>query len=185
VKELIAFSKPRPGQINYGSSGIGTTVHLSAELFQFMTGVKWTHIPYKGGGPAIIELLTGHHVLYFGNVPSVIQHVRAGKLRPLAVSGSKRSSVVPDIPTIAESGIPGYEVTTWYGVSAPAKTPRAIVDKQNTEMVRALNSPDMREKLTGQGADAVANTPEQALAFIEQEIDKWGKVIKSAGIKGE
>jgi tripartite-type tricarboxylate transporter receptor subunit TctC len=185
VKELIAFSKPRPGQINYGSSGIGTTVHLSAELFQFMTGVKWTHIPYKGGGPAIVELLTGHHVLYFGNVPSVIQHVRAGKLRPIAVSGPKRSSVVPEIPTIAESGIPGYEVTTWYGVSAPARTPRAIVDKLNAEIVRALNSPDMREKLTGQGADPVANTPEQALAYIEKEIDKWGKVIKAAGIKAE
>ena len=125
VKELIAFSKKRPGEINYGSSGIGTTVHLSAELFQYMTGVKWVHIPYKGAGPAVIELLAGHHVLYFGNVPSVIQHARAGKLRAIAVTGAKRATAAPDMPTVAESGIPGFEVTTWYGVAAPAKTPRA------------------------------------------------------------
>jgi tripartite-type tricarboxylate transporter receptor subunit TctC len=185
VKELIAISKQRPGEINYGSSGVGTTVHLSAELFQYMTGVKWVHIPYKGGGPAIIDLLTGQHVLYFGNVPSVIQHVRAGKLRPLAVTGKKRSSAVPNIPTVDESGIPGFEVTTWYGVSAPAKTPRAIIDKLHSEMVRAINSADMREKLIGQGADPVGNTPEQYAAHVESEIVKWTRVIKAAGIKGD
>jgi tripartite-type tricarboxylate transporter receptor subunit TctC len=185
VKELIAFSKKHPGEINYGSSGVGTTVHLSAELFQYMAGVKWVHIPYKGGGPAIIELLAGHHVLYFGNVPSIIQHVRAGKLRPLAVTGAKRSVAVPDIPTVAESGIPGFQVTTWYGVSAPAKTPRAIVDKLNSEMVRALNSTDLRTRLTNDGADPVGNTPEQYTAFVENEIAKWAKVIKAAGIKSE
>ena len=185
VQELIAFSKKHPNDINYGSSGTGTTVHLSAELFQYMTGVKWVHIPYKGGGPAIIELLAGHHVLYFGNVPSVIQHVRAGKLRPLAVTGAKRSSAVPDIPTVAESGIPGFEVTTWYGVSAPAKTPRPIIDRLNSEMVRALNSPDLRDRLTNAGADPVGNTPEQYTAYVQSEIVKWAKVIKAAGIKGE
>ena len=185
VKELIAISKKRPGEINYGSSGTGTTVHLSAELFQYMTGVKWVHIPYKGGGPAIIELLAGHHVLYFGNVPSVIQHVRAGKLRPLAVTGAKRSIAVPEIPTVAESGVPGFLVTTWYGVSAPAKTPRPIIDKLNAEMVRALNLPDLRTRLANDGADPVGNTPEQYTAFVENEITKWAKVIKAAGIKGE
>src|SRR5262245_53271778 len=130
VKELIAFSKRHPpGTINYGSSGTGTTVHLSAELFQFMTGVKWLHIPYKGGGPAVIDLLAGQHVLYFGNVPTVITHARNGKLVALAVTGAKRTPAAPEIPTVAEAGVPGYEVTTFYGVSAPAKTPRPIIDR--------------------------------------------------------
>ena len=185
VKELIAFSKKHPGEINYGSSGTGTTVHLSAELFQYMTGVKWVHIPYKGGGPAVIELLAGHHVLYFGNVPSVIQHVRAGKLRSIAVTGLKRVPAMPNIPTVDESGIPGFEVTTWYGVSAPAKTPRPIIDKLNSEMVRALQSPDLRERMTNAGADPVGNTPEQYTVYVQNEITKWAKVIKAAGIKGE
>jgi tripartite-type tricarboxylate transporter receptor subunit TctC len=185
VKELIAFSKPRAGQINYGSSGVGTTVHLSAELFQYMTGVKWTHIPYKGAGPAVIELLAGHHVLYFGNVPSVINHARSGKLRSIAVTGSKRSTAAPDVPTVSESGVPGFLVTTWYGVSAPAKTPRPIIDKLHSEIVRALNSPDLKARLTNDGADPVGNTPEQYTAFVEAEIVKWTKVIKAAGLKAE
>ena len=185
VKELIAISKARPGDINYGSSGVGTTVHLSAELFQFMTGVKWVHIPYKGGGPAIVDLLGGHHVLYFGNIPSVIQHVRAGKLRALAVSSAKRSSAAPEIPTVAESGVPGFEVTTWYGVSAPAKTPRPIIDRLNSEINRALQSADLRSQLINSGADPAGNTPEQYTAFMQNEINKWAKVIKAAGIKGQ
>ncbi|OFZ87133.1 MAG: hypothetical protein A3F74_13675 [Betaproteobacteria bacterium RIFCSPLOWO2_12_FULL_62_58] len=185
VKELVAISKKNPGAINYGSSGIGTTVHLSAELFQFMTGVKWVHIPYRGGGPAVVELLAGQHWIYFGNVPTVIQHARAGKLRPLAVTGPKRTPAAPDIPTVAESGVPGYVVTTFYGVSAPAKTPRAIIDRLHTELVRALKSPDVRERLQGLGADPVGNTPEQYTAFMQNEIAKWDKVIKVAGIKGE
>src|SRR6185436_12664770 len=185
VKELIAISKKRPGQINYGSSGIGTTVHLSAELFQYMTGVKWVHIPYKGAGPAVIELLAGHFVLYFGNVPSVINHARSGKLRAIAVTGAKRSTAAPDIPTVSESGIPGFLVTTWYGVAAPARTPRPIIDRLNSEIVRALNSPDLKSRLTNDGADPVGNTPEQYTAFVENEIAKWAKVIKAAGLKGE
>src|ERR1700704_3079761 len=147
VKELIAISKKRPGEINYGSSGTGTTVHLSAELFQYMTGVKWVHIPYKGGGPAVIELLAGQTSIYFGNMPTVISQVRAGKLRPLAVTGAQRSAAAPEIPTVAESGVPGFQVTAWYGVSVPAKTPRAIVDKLNSEFVRALKAPDLRDRL--------------------------------------
>jgi len=186
VKELIAFSmKHPPGSINYGSSGTGTTVHLSAELFQFMTGVKWLHIPYKGGGPAVIDLLAGQHVIYFGNVPTVILHARAGKLRALATTGPKRTPVAPDIPTVAESGVPGYEVTTFYGVSAPAKTPRPIIDRLHGEIVRALNTAELRERLQSLGADPVGNTPEQYTAFMQNEIAKWGKVIKAAGIKGE
>lgn len=185
VKELIAFSKKRPGEINYGSSGIGTTVHLSAELFKFMTGVKWVHIAYKGGGPGLTGLLSGEVSLYFGNVPTLINPVRNGKLRALAVTGSKRTGAAPEIPTVAESGVPGYEVTSWYGLSAPAKTPRPIIDRINSEAVRALNSPDLRERLQGLGADPAGNTPEQYAAFIQAETDKWAKVIKAAGIKSE
>jgi tripartite-type tricarboxylate transporter receptor subunit TctC len=185
VKELIAISKKRPGQINFASSGTGTTVHLSGELFQFMTGVKWVHVPYKGGGPAAIELLAGQTSLMFGNLPTVIQYAREGRLRALAVTGTRRSPALPDIPTVAESGVPGYDVTNWFGVSAPAKTPRAIIDKLNAEIVRALNTPDLRERLTSQGADPVGNTPEQFTAFVQDEIVKWAKVIKAAGIKGE
>jgi tripartite-type tricarboxylate transporter receptor subunit TctC len=186
VKELIAFSRKHPpGSINYGSSGTGTTTHLSAELFQFMTGVKWLHIPYTGGGPGGIALMAGEVSLYFGNVPTVIQQARAGKLRALATTGLKRTPAAPDIPTVAESGVPGFEVTTVYGVAAPAKTSRAILDRLHADLVRALNSPDLRERLQNLGADPVGNTPEQYTAFMQNEIAKWGKVIKAAGIKGE
>jgi tripartite-type tricarboxylate transporter receptor subunit TctC len=183
VKELIAISKKRPGDINYGSSGIGTTVHLSAELFQYMTGVKWVHIPYKGGGPALIEFFSGTFVLYFGNLPTVIQHARSGKLRGIAVTGAKRATAASEYPTVAESGIPGFEVTTWYGFAAPAKAPRAIVDYFHGEFVKTLNAPDIKEKLVNQGADPVGSTPEQATAHVVNEIAKWTKVIRGAGIK--
>lgn len=185
VKELIAISKQRPGDINYGSSGIGTTVHLSAELFQYMTGVKWVHIPYKGGGPALIDLYTGTFVLYFGNLPTVIQQARSGKLRAIAVTGAKRSVAAPDIPTVAESGVPGFEVTTWYGFALPAKTPKAILDFWHAEITRAIATPDLREKLIQQGAEPIGNTPEQASAQVEREIAKWTKVIRAAGIKAQ
>jgi len=185
VKELVALSKKRPGDINYGSSGIGTTVHLSAELFQYMTHIKWVHVPYKGGGPGLVGLLSGEVSLYFGNVPTVIRQARDGKLRAIATTGPKRSSAAPDIPTIAESGVPGYEVTTFYGLSAPAKTPRAIIERLHNAAVRALKSPEVRERLQGLGADPGGNTPEQYTAFMQSEIAKWAKVIKAAGIKAE
>ena len=185
VKELIALSKKNPGQINYGSSGTGTTVHLSAALFEYMTGVKWVHIPYKGGGPGLIALLSGEVSLYFGNMPTVIRQARAGKLRALAVTGAKRAPAAPDIPTVAEGGVPGYDVTAFYGVSAPAKTPRPIVERLHAETVRAIHAPDIREKLQGLGADPVGNSAEQYTAFMQNEIAKWGKVIKAAGIRGE
>ena len=185
VKELIAFSKLRPGDVNFGSSGIGTSVHLSAELFQYMTGVKWVHVAYKGGGPGLVALLSGEVSLYFGNLPTVIRQVRAGKLRALAVSGLKRAPAAPDIPTVAESGVPGYETATWWGLSAPAKTPPAILARLHKEAIRAVNAPDVRQRLEGVGADIIGNTPEQYAAFIRNEIDKWAKVIKAAGIRGE
>jgi tripartite-type tricarboxylate transporter receptor subunit TctC len=185
IKELIALSKKYPGKINVASSGTGTTVHLSAELFQYMTGTKWVHIPYKGGGPAVTELLAGQTSIMFSNVPTVIQYARDGRLRPLAVTGAKRTPAAPDIPTVAESGVPGYEVTTWYGVSAQAKVPRAILDRLSAEIVRAVKSPDVSERLRTSGADPVGSTPEEYTALVQSEIAKWAKVIAAAGIKGE
>ncbi|MBM3359343.1 MAG: tripartite tricarboxylate transporter substrate binding protein [Betaproteobacteria bacterium] len=172
VKELIALSKKYPGEINYGSSGTGTSVHLSAELFQYMTGTKWVHIPYKGGGPGLVALLAGEVSLYFGNIPTLIRQVQSGKLRGLAVSGARRSSAAPGLPTVAEAGVPGFEVTSWYGMSAPAKTPRAILERLNAEVVRTVNTPEVRERLVGLGADPVGNTIEQYAAFVENEIVK-------------
>ena len=184
VKELIAFSKQRPGEINFGSSGVGSTPHLSAELFQYMTSVKWTHVPYKGSGAGMVALLSGEISFYFANIPAAIQHVRNGKLRPIALSGSRRTAAVPGIPTLAESGLAGFDVTSWFGIAAPAKTPRAIIEQLNGSVVRAVNLPDLRARLQDQGADPVGNTPEQYTAFIQNEIAKWAKVIKAAGIKG-
>lgn len=185
VKELIAFSKKRPGDINYGSSGTGTTTHLSAELFQYMTGTKWVHIPYKGGGPGVVALLSGEVSLYFGNVPTVVRQARDGKLRAIATTGLKRTPAAPDIPTVAESGLPGFEVTTAYGIAAPAKTPRPIVDRLHADIIKALSAPDIRQRLEGLGADPIGNTPEQYTTFMQNDIAKWGKVIQAAGIKGE
>ncbi len=185
VKSLIAISKQRPGDINYGTSGTGTTPHLSGELFQHLTGTKWVHIPYKGSGLGLTALLSGEVSLYFANIPAVIRHIQTGRLRPIALSGTKRTAAAPGIPTVAESGLPGFSVTSWFGVAAPAKTPRPIIDRLNAEIVKALNAPDMRERLQGMGADPVGSTPEQYTAFVQNEIAKWGKVIKAAGIKGE
>jgi len=185
VKELLAISRARPGDIIYGSSGVGTTVHLSGALFEYMTGVKWLHVPYKGAGPALIDMLGGQFSLYFGNMPSVIGYARQGRLRGLAVTGAQRSAAAPDMPTIAESGVPGYEVTTWYGVSAPAKTPKPIFDRLQSEIARALKSSELQARFKDLGADIIANSPEQATAYVQNEISKWGKVIKAAGIRAE
>ena len=185
VKSLIEVSKRRPGDINYGSSGMGTTPHMSAELFQFMTGARWTHVPYKGSGLGLTALVAGEISLYFANVPAAFGHVKAGRLRPIALSGTRRTPAAPGIPTIAESGLPGFAVTSWFGVAAPAKTPRSIVDRLNGEIVRALATPELRARMEGMGADPVGNTPEEYTRFVENEIAKWGKVIKFAGIKGE
>ena len=183
VKELIAVSRRNPGQLNYASGGVGTTVHLSGELFQNMTGVKWIHVPYKGTGPALVELLAGQTSIMFPNLPGAIGHARTGKLRALAVTGAKRSDAAPDVPTVAESGLKGFEVTAWFGVSAPAKTPRPILDRLNAEIVRAVKSSDLREKLKGAGTDPIGSSAEEYTAFVQNEIAKWGKVIAAAGIK--
>jgi tripartite-type tricarboxylate transporter receptor subunit TctC len=183
VKELIAISKKNPGEINYASGGTGTTVHLSAELFQYMTGVKWVHIPYKGSGPAVVELMAGQTSVMFPNLPSAIGQARSGKLRAIAVSGARRSPAAPDLPTIAEAGVPGFEVTAWFGVSTPAKTPRVIVDKLNAQFVQALKTSEFRDRLLSVGAEPLGTTPEEYARFVQTEIAKWAKVIKAAGIR--
>jgi tripartite-type tricarboxylate transporter receptor subunit TctC len=185
VRELIAFSRKHPGEINYASSGTGTTVHLSAELFQLMTGIKWVHIPYKGGAPALTEMLAGQTSLMFGSMLTVIGHVRAGKLKPIAVTGSKRSTGSPEIPTVAESGVPDYNVTAWYGVAGPAKTPPVIVERLNREIVRALKSPELHQQLVSQGVDPVGSTPQQYAEHVRNEVAKWAKVIAASNIKGD
>lgn len=185
VSEVIAFARQRPGEINYGSSGAGSTPHLSAELFQYMTGVKLTHVPYKGSGAGMVALLSGEISMYFANIPVAIQHVRNGRLRPIALSGTRRNQAVPGIPTLSESGLTGFDVTSWFGIAAPARTPRAIVDQLHSAVVRSVNAPDLRARFLDQGAEPVGNTPEQYTAFIQNEIAKWAKVIKAAGIKGQ
>jgi tripartite-type tricarboxylate transporter receptor subunit TctC len=183
VKELIALSKSRPGQLNYASTGAGQSTHLSMELFKTMAGVKITHVPYKGSAPAITDLLGGHVPMMFDNMPSALPHVKANKLRAIAVSTSKRSPVAPEIPTVAESGLPGFEVSVWFSVLAPANTPKEIVARLNSVLVKALQSADVREKLASQGAEAIANTPEQFTAQMKRDIAKWAKVVRDANIR--
>ena len=185
VKELIDYARARPGKLAYASSGSGTSIHLSAELFKTMTGVEMLHIPYKGSAPAVADLIAGQVQLMFDNLPSSLQQVRAGKLRAIAVTSARRSPVLPDIPTIAESGLPGYEASSWFGMHAPAKTPRDIVNKLHATVAKALRTPEMMERLSSQGADPVGNTPEQFSEFVRAEIAKWAKVVKASGAKVE
>ena len=181
VQELIAYAKANPGKVNFGSSGSGSSIHLSGELFKSMAKVDMQHVPYKGSAPAVTDLLGNQIGIMFDNMPSAIQHVRSGKLRPLAVTTAKRSPELPNVPTIAESGVPGYEATSWFGLFAPAGTPAPIVAQLNKAIVRVLGQPEVKKKLAEQGAEPVAETPEQFAAFIHQESLKWGKVVKESG----
>lgn len=185
VRDLIALAKSKPGQINYGSSGTGTGTHLSAELFKYMTGVDMVHVPYKGGGPAVIALISGQVQLNFATIPSVLPHVRSGKLRAVAVTTIKRSPAAPQVPTIAESGVPGYDHGPWNGMLAPAKTPKAIIARLNTEVARIVHLPEAAGVLIHDGAEPVGNTSEEFAAVIRTETAKWAKVIKAAGIKAD
>ena len=181
VKELIALAQAKP--LNAGSSGVGGTGHLAVELFNLQAGTKITHVPYKGGGPAMVDLLAGNIQLIFATAASSIGHIKAGKVRAIAVSTAKRSALVPDLPTVAEAGLPGYEANNWNGFFVPAKTPRPIINRLNKEIAAALNAPDIKEFLFKQGLDAAPNTPEQFAAYMKSEMAKWAKVIKAAGIK--
>ncbi len=186
VKELIAYAKSKPGQLNYASGGIGTAPHLAGAYFCTMAGVEMVHVPYKGSGPALTELLGGHVSLMFNTMIQTLPHVKAGALRPLGVTSGKRSVAIPDLPTIAEAGLPGYDMVGWFGLLAPAKTPKEIVTKLNAEVVKILNMPDVKERLSSQGSEPTGiTTPEQFGAFIKSEIAKWAKVVKSSGMRVE
>jgi tripartite-type tricarboxylate transporter receptor subunit TctC len=185
VREFVALAKSRPGQLNFASSGNGTIVHLSGELFKSMAGIDLVHVPYKGTALAIPDLISGRVAILFENIIAAIADVKGGKVRALAVSGPVRSSLFPDLPTIAESGLSGFETFTYFGVFAPAGTPKDIVARLNTELVKLVRTPEMREALARQGAEPVASTPEQFAAVVKSEGEKWAKVIKAAGVKVE
>ena len=181
VQELIAYAKANPGKVNFGSSGNGSSIHLSGELFKMMTKVDMVHVPYKGSAPAMNDLLGNQISIMFDNMPSAIQHVRGGKLRPLAVTTAKRSPELPDVPTIAEAGVPGYEATSWFGLLAPAATPPEIVNKIDAALIKIYANPELRKKIADQGAEPVVEKPEQFAAFIKAETAKWGKVVRESG----
>jgi tripartite-type tricarboxylate transporter receptor subunit TctC len=185
VKELVAFARARPGQLNYASAGVGTNPHLSMELFLAMTGLKMTHVPYKGAGPGLVDTVAGHVSVMTPSIISGLPHVRGGRLRALGVTSAKRAGGVPDIPTIAEAGVPGYDAVQWFGVLAPTATPRAIVVRLHGEIVRVLQAADVKGRLSGDGADPVGSSPEEFAAFLRAETAKWAKVVKDAGIQPE
>jgi tripartite-type tricarboxylate transporter receptor subunit TctC len=183
VADLIKLAKSKPGAINFASSGSGTSIHLSGELFKTMAGVDMTHVPYKGSAPALTDLIGGQVQLMFDNLPSALPQIKGGKLRAIAVTSLQRAPVLPDVPTIAESGLPGFEASSWFGVLAPAGTPAPIVARLNSEVNKWLQSPEAREQLLAQGAVAAGGTPDQFAAHIRAETEKWAKVVKASGAK--
>ena len=185
LQGMIAAAKAKPGQLNYATYGAGTTSHLSTELMSQMAGIKMQHIPYKGAGPAIIELLGGQVQIFLSTPAPVIPHIQSGKLKGLAISGDKRAAAVPSLPTFAEAGLPGFDSKGWYGVVAPAATPKAIVEKVSAEMAKFLELPDIRKLLNAQGVEPLVNTPEQFAALMRSDHEKWIKVIKTANIRLE
>ncbi|MFN4120021.1 tripartite tricarboxylate transporter substrate binding protein [Acidovorax sp.] len=185
VRELIALLKAKPGQYSYGSAGAGSTFHMSAELFKAVAGTPIVHIPYRGGGPAMIDTMSGQVALSFPVLSAAQPHVQAGKLRALGVTGTKRSALMPDVPTIAEAGLPGYAFETWFIVFAPAGTPKPIIDKLNATLNQALNTPALKERMAKDGFDPIPSTPEQARARLEAEMPQWAKLIQERGITAE
>jgi tripartite-type tricarboxylate transporter receptor subunit TctC len=183
VQQLIAYGKANPGKLNFASSGSGTSIHLSGELFKTMTGVQMTHVPYKGSAPAVSDLLGGQVQLMFDNLPSALPHIKAGKLKALGVTSRTRAASLPDVPTIHEAGVPGFDATSWFGLLAPAGTPRDVVTKVNAEVAKWLASPDGKEKLAAAGANAAGGTPEDFAKHIAAETTKWAKVVKDSGAK--
>jgi tripartite-type tricarboxylate transporter receptor subunit TctC len=185
VKELITLAKARPGQLNYASVGQGSPNHLGMELLKALTGIEMVHVPYKGTGPALTDLLGGQVQLMFNSMPSVLPLVKIGKLKGLAVGSAQRSAAIPDIPTVAEAGVPGFENVTWYGMFAPARTSHDIIVKLNKQVVKILAEPEMAQRLASQGAEPRSSTPEELAKFMRVESERWRKVIKAAGIKLE
>jgi len=184
VKELVAFVRARPGQLSYASAGTGGVQHLAAELLKITAKIDMTHVPYKGAGPVMPDLIGGHIPLFFSGMPPAMPHVKAGKLRPLAVTTLKRSPAAPDVPTMVEAGVPGFDISNWFAYFVPAGTPAEIVTRLNTEIVRGLGFPDVKEKLASVGAETVGTTPEELATFVRSETDKFAKLIKASGAKG-
>lgn len=185
VKELIALAKARPGELRHGSTGIGSPHHLAGELFKSMAGVKMIHVPYKGASPAIIDIIGGHIEVYFGAMVSTLPHARSGKLRALAVTSLKRVEAVPELPTLNEQGLKGFETGSWFGVSAPAGTPADIVKKLHAEIVRINAMPELRQRMGAEGAAFIGSSPEETVRFLDAEIAKWGKAVKLSGARVE
>ncbi len=183
VKDLIAYARANPGKLSFGSGSNGSAGHLAGELFKVDTGTDMVHIPFKGGAPALQALLAGDTQLMFDNLANSMQQVKAGKLKALAVTTERRSALVPDLPTMAESGVPGFDISTWFGIMAPAGTPPDVIAKWNTDLVKVLSSPDMRERMTAQGAEAAPDTPAEFSAFIARELAKYARIVKASGAK--
>ena len=185
LKELIAYAKANPGKLNYASSGPGSIGHLAGELLSSMAEIKLTHVPYKGSGPAVVDVLSGYVQMLLTSAATVMPHVKSGKVRAIAMASEKRSVGAPDIPTFIESGLPGFVVSGGFGLLAPAKTPREIIKKLNAEAVKVVAMPEVRKRLANEGADPVGSTPEEFDAYIRSDIEKWIKVVEKAGIKPE
>jgi tripartite-type tricarboxylate transporter receptor subunit TctC len=182
VADLVAIAKAKPGALNYASSGVGSTQHLAGELFQLTTGVKLAHVPYKGSGPAVIDLIAGHVVMNFDTMPPVLPHIRQGKMKALAVTTPKRASQLADVPTMLEAGLKGFEMTNWYGMMAPAKTPREIITRLNTEVNKIMAMPDAKARLEEVGTQLSPMSPEAFSKFLGSEIAKYAKLVKAAGV---
>jgi tripartite-type tricarboxylate transporter receptor subunit TctC len=183
VKELIALAKAKPGSLSYASSGNGSAQHLAAALFVLQTGVDMVHVPYKGGGPAMTDVMGGQVPVFFANMASGLPHVKSGKLKALATTGAKRAPGLPDLPTVAESGVPGYEVYEWNAIFAPAGTPGAVIAKLNDAVAKAMQSPDVRERIAALGGEIATGSPQDAERFLREQTAKWAKVVRDAQIK--
>jgi len=183
VGEVVALARAKPGVLNYSSAGTGTTQHMTGELFKLRTGTDIVHVPFKGTGPSLTTLIAGDVDMTFANIPAILPHVRAGRLRALAVAGDKRSDLMPEVPTMKEAGVDGVEVTIWYGVLAPAATPRDIVDTLAAAVIKAARSPDIRSRLLEQGAEPIGNTPEEFARQLREEVARWNKVVAASGIR--
>jgi tripartite-type tricarboxylate transporter receptor subunit TctC len=183
VQELIEYTKKNPAKVSFGSAGVGTSHHLTGEKFKLDTGIDMLHVPYKGSGPAHIDLLGGQIQLMFDNIVALIPHVRGGKVRALAVSSAKRHPLLPDVPSIQETGVKDFETVAWFGIVAPAGTPRNVITRLNAETLKALKLPDVAKRLVDSGSDIIGNSPEQADEFLRAEVEKWGKVVRAANVK--
>ena len=185
AKELVEYAKANPGKLNYGSTGSGSSNHLSMELLMNMTGAKLTHVPYKGSAPAVAALMAGEIDVLFDNVPNVVQQIRAGTINAIGVSGLKRTALLPDTPTVSESGVPGFEVSVWFGMQVPGATPTAIVNQVNRELASIYRQPEVTKRFNDQGVEVIASTPEEFSKLLQSEVTKWTKLIKEANIRIE